>query len=96
MGLGLAFYAIKKDELNNAPQAVQKFVLRFFEEETILGMPCYVALECDEKSPWHDLDDNEYDEYEEGLSEEDLNGSGILEWLNVKKHPEFVSSYYWS
>lgn len=91
MSLGLSFYAIKKEGLKDAPKAIKDFVKDFFEEEDVFGIHCYVAIDCDDKSPWGDMDD---EDYAEGLSKEELEGCGVFDWFT--NHPEIVFHYYWS
>jgi len=91
MSLGLSFYAIKKEGLKNAPKAIQDLVNNFFEEKEVFGNPCYVAISCDNNSPWYDTN---IDEYTEGLSQEELKGCGVWDWFS--NHPEIVFEYYWS
>ncbi|MFA5999414.1 MAG: hypothetical protein WC783_00335 [Candidatus Paceibacterota bacterium] len=64
----------------------------FFEERNIFGVPCYVAVDCESKSPWMYMDD---EKYTEGLTDEDMSECGVFTWF--KNHTENdVFEYYWS
>ncbi len=91
MGEGFTFYAIKKIARETAPEGVKTFIDDFFEEKKIFGIDCYVAIDSDHKSPWIDMND---EDYEQGLSSDEKADCGVFTWL--KKHPEYVFEYFWS
>ena len=92
MSDSLTFRAIRKDALSTAPGAVQKFAEDFCTEKEIFGIPCMVVISSSEgKSPYHFMED---EDYEEGLSEEEIKDCGVFSWFN--NHPEAVFEYRWS
>lgn len=91
MGTSIEFIAIKKEFAEKMPQAIKKFVKDFFEEKTIFGIECYVAVGSDYKASWIEYDE---EEYKDGLTEDEINDCGVWTWFD--NHPEYVFKYYWS
>lgn len=88
MSESISLYAVKKEELKNAPESVRKFVKDYFEAKEIFGIPCFVAIFSDYRT---EIDDSEY---EEGLTERELNNCGVFTWMS--DHPEVFFEYTWS
>lgn len=87
----ISFYAIRKDAVNSAPKAIQEFVKDYFEERIIFGIPCLVAVQSGDKSPWCEMRD---EDYKDGLTDDELQDCGVFTWLS--NHPEVVFDYCWS
>lgn len=91
MSYGITFVAIRKDELNEYPKAIQKWCNSYCEEKTIFGVECFVAIGYDEhKVAWIEMQD---EDFEEGLTQEELNDCGIWTWF--QNHLDVVFYYYW-
>lgn len=86
----MTFYAIPVELVENAPIAVQKFCQDFFEEKKVFGKPCFVAISSDFKSPWIDMDD---DEYLEGLTQEQIDDCGVFSWIDHHNQDFFEYSF---
>jgi len=90
MSDSLTFYAIRKEARDQAPEGVQRFIDDFFESQNVLGVDCFVAIDSEYKSPWNYMVD---EDYEAGLSQEELANNGVFSWL--EKHPKLVFKYNW-
>jgi len=88
MGVGISFTAVSKDGLKYAPEDIQKFVKEFFKEMTIFGIPCYVGVGSNLKSPWEHVDDGEL--FSQSRGEKDY----VLNWM--KNNPAVAFDYNWS
>jgi len=89
MSENVSFYLIKAEYLEKVPAGVQKFVKEYFKRVDIFGIPHFVVLEVEFESPWEEMAG---DDYKEGLSQDELNGLGILAWID--NHPEFMFVYF--
>lgn len=89
MNASVSFYAVRKSDLDGAPEAVRKFVKNFFKPRDIFGADCFVILRCSTcQTPWADTLE---EEYAEGLSQEDLQNGGVLDWMS--RHLEMFSHF---
>jgi len=90
MGEGFDFYAVRKDKIGEAPKGVKKFIDDFFEEKTIFGIECFVAIGSDYKAPWIAAEDKNY---HKGLTQAEINDCGVYSWF--RNHPEYVYIHHW-